>query len=235
MPDDRDGTAAGRTKKRLVVAAGGVLAVAITVLGVLQLVPVDDPPDPAAAADPPETHSSATEVTNQFLDAFTSGDATAAGALTDDAAGATTQLSEVWRTLTPASAGATRTGLVAPVAGATAADEPFTLTWELGAGRSWTYESVLRLVKKDAGWLVRWQPTLVHPRLSAGQSLALHDLTGRPAVRDRAGAPLLTWTETGTSATDPAVAPLLLPGMGRLASGREAANGWYVALVDASG
>ena len=225
-----------RTKKRLIIAAGFVLAVLVTVVGVYQLVP-DEPAAPEGAAEPvgAEQPLSATGLANQFLDAFTSGDAAAAAALTDDPVAATATLTGVWGALVPVSVAASRTELVAPPPGATAVDEPFTLTWDLGSGRSWTYGSVLRLVKHEAGWRIRWQPAIVHPRLPAGHGLAVRDLTGRPAVLDRAGEPLLTWSATGPAAARPAVAPLLLPAMGRVATGRTDANGWYIALVDGAG
>jgi hypothetical protein len=226
----------GRTRKRLIIAAGAVLAAVITVVGVIQFLPADDGTEPVAAesTSTPERELTAVDVANQFLDAFTSGDATAAGALTDDANGATTQLTAVWRTLTPTAVTADRTALVEPAADV--GDERFTLTWTLGPQRSWSYESTLRLTKKDKHWRVRWQPTLVHPRLAAGQSLGLRDGTGQPAVADRDGAPLLTWSANGTQAADAAVAPRLLPAMGRVASEQGGgASGWYVALIDGAG
>jgi hypothetical protein len=221
-------------RKRLILVAGVLLVVVITALGVLQLLPADDPTAPAAA-DEAEVVLTATEVTNQFLTEFTSGRAGAAAALTDDPAAATAQLTEVWRTLVPASVEAGRAELVEPAAGATAAEQRFTLTWELAAGRSWTYPSTLHLVRTDTRWLVRWEPALVHPRLSAGHSLAQRDRTGQPAVLDRDGAPLLAWAENGPAATDPAIAPVLLPALAGVASGPTDADGWSVVLVDQAG
>ncbi|HEX6355193.1 penicillin-binding transpeptidase domain-containing protein, partial [Actinophytocola sp.] len=75
----------------------------------------------------------------------------------------------------------------------------------------------------------------VHPNLAAGQSLALREGTGQPAVVDRDGAPLVTWTDDGTTAADPAVAPQLVGAMGRFAGEQGPVAGWYVALVDAAG
>jgi hypothetical protein len=223
-----------RGKKRLIITAGAMLAAAITALGVLQLMPASETADPTAVAgeDVADQHATAIEVASQFLDAFTSGDAVAAGALTDDPPGATAQLTEVWRTLTPQSVSADRSALVAPPAEATTADERFTLTWDFGRDRTWGYESTLRLVRKDADWRVQWQPTLVHPRMAAGQSLQLRTFAGQPAVLDRAGGPLLTWADHGTAPADPTVAPLLLPGMDREAG---STNGWYVTLIDGTG
>ncbi|HEV7652768.1 MAG TPA: penicillin-binding transpeptidase domain-containing protein [Actinophytocola sp.] len=226
MAEDRT-----RARKRLVIVAAVVLMVVITALGVLQLLPADDPAETAA----PPVHYSATEAADHFLDAFGSRDAAAAGALTDDPAAATAQLDEVFRGLRPTAVVATRTDLAEPAAGAHTADEPFTLSWDLGAGRGWEYPSALRVVEKDAGWVVDWQPGLVHPRLTAGHGLVMGDLAGKPAVRDRAGAPLLTWAADEPKAADPKLAPVLLGGMARVAGGRTDAAAWYVALVDAAG
>lgn len=227
-----------RTRKRLIITAGAALAAVIVVLGVIQFLPADDATEPVAVEDTTTAAAELTaiDVANQFLNAFASGDATAAGKLTDDPAGATTQLTEVWRTLTPTAATADRTRLVEPPAGATTSgDETFALTWTLGPQRQWSYDSTLHLTKKDKHWLVQWQPTLVHPRLAAGQSLALRDGTGQPAVLDRDGTPLLTRTATGTQPADPAIAPRLLPGMGRVSSEQGGNSGWYVTLVDGAG
>ncbi|HYQ66509.1 NTF2-like N-terminal transpeptidase domain-containing protein, partial [Actinophytocola sp.] len=183
-----------RTKKTLIIGAGALLAAVITFVGLLQLRPDgDNAASPTTSAPPPEL--TATDVTNQFLDALTHGQAAAAGRLTDDERAATTQLADVWRTLQPSAATA-RPTLVTPPPEATAADERFTLTWRLGPDRTWEYESGLRLVKAGTGWRVQWRPGIVHPRLAAGQSLAMRDGVGQPAVLDRDGTPLLTWTET---------------------------------------
>lgn len=220
---------ASRAKKRVVLAVGVVLVAVLTTAGVLIVWPSDR--GGGTAAEPAE--QTAVSLANEFLDALTTGDAKAAGELTDDAAAATTQLADVWRTLAPTSGGAGRARLVEPPSDATSATQPFSLTWELGQGESWSYESTMRLVKDDAGWRVHWEPTITHPRLAVGQSLAFKTHTGQPAVVDVDRAPLLTWAENGAVATDPAVAPLLTPGMARTVGAPAAA--WYVALVDNAG
>jgi beta-lactamase class D len=225
-----------RRRKRLILAAAVVLVVVITVLGVLQLTPGGEEADSAAS---PTTEAardlSAAELANRFLDALTAGDATAAGAVTDDPKDATATIARVWRGMAPEYAVADRARVVEPKSGADAVDEPFTLTWELGAERTWAYDSTLRVVRGDDGWRVRWQPMLIHPQLRPGQSLVLRDRAGQPAVVDRSGTPLLTWTETEPTAATPAVAPLLLPGMTRVASRTGGVDGWYVALADQAG
>ncbi|MFC4852216.1 penicillin-binding transpeptidase domain-containing protein [Actinophytocola glycyrrhizae] len=206
--------------RKLVIAAGVVLVVVITALGVLQLRP-EDTAEPVAAARIPPT---ALEVTGAFMAAFTSGRTTEAAALTDDAATAATQLAAVWQSLAPTSVTANRNTLVE------SAEQRFTLTWELGPGRTWSYESALRLVE-DGEWRVHWEPALVHPKLTAGHNLALRDQAGQAAVLDRDGTPLLEWTATGATAVAPAAAPVLLPGMGRVVG----TGAWYVALTDGAG
>ena len=213
------------SRRKLVFAAGVVLVVVITALGVLQLLPDDTAGDTAEpVADTETPPPSALEVTGAFLDAFTSGRTADAAALTDDPPAADAQLAAVRQSLAPTSVTADRETLT------DTADQRFTLTWELGPGHTWTYESALRLEAGDE-WRVHWDPALVHPKLTAGHNLAVRDQAGQPAVLDRDGAPLLTWTPTGTAATAPATAAVLLPGMGRVA----ARGAWYVALTDAAG
>jgi beta-lactamase class D len=201
---------------------------------VLQLLP-DDPVDQAAADEPAVPALTATDVATRFLDAFTAGDAEGAAALTDDAVGARTTISQVWQGLTPTSVVAGRDRIVEAADGKKSVVEPFGVTWDFGAGRTWTYDSALTVVETDAGWQVRWLPAIVHPKLVAGHGLALRDQVGQPAVVDRDGAPLMTWAEDGATAVEPRVAPLLLPGMGRVAKGQSTTGGWQVVLVDKAG
>lgn len=221
-----------RGKNVLTVTFGVVLVIAAVVFGVVQFLP-DDPPAPEAVADEPV--ASAVEVTNRFLDAFVAGDAEGAAALTDDPAGAAATIGQVRQGLTPTAVTASRDRVVEPAAGQSTVAQPFGLTWNLGQERTWTYDSTLTVVNADAGWRVRWAPAIVHPQLAAGQGLAVRDQVGQPAVVDRDGAPLLTWAEDGPTAADPAVAPRLLPGMGRVASGQSGTTGWRVVVIDAAG
>lgn len=212
---------------------GVVLVLVITGLGVWQVMPDDDAGSGAVepVADEIAAQLTADDVANQFLHAFAAGDIAEAGGLTDDVGAATTQLADVRRTLAPEAVLAERTGTDGD---GTSAVARFTLTWTWAADRSWSYDSSVNLTSDGERWRIHWQPGIVHPRLSAGQGLVVRDQTGQPAVLDRSGAPLLTWTDAGTSAAAPATAPLLLPGMGRVASDQGAVSSWYVALVDAA-
>jgi Penicillin binding protein transpeptidase domain/NTF2-like N-terminal transpeptidase domain len=218
-----------RAQKRLIIFAGVVLAVAITAVGVLQLLPDDN-----AAAAPP--HYTASEAANQFLAAFGSRDAAEAGALTDDPAAATKQLDAVFTGLHPITVLATRTQPTQPAEPAAgAATEPFELTWDFGGGHAWEYASTLPLVEKDTGWKVHWHPGIVHRKLTAGHSLVYGDLSGTPAVVDRFGKPLLNWADGEAHAVDPKFAPELLDQMASFTSNETDPDAWYVALTDAAG
>jgi hypothetical protein len=208
-------------RNALVITAGAVLVVVITVLGVMQVLPDDVADAGTRTEEPPKT---AAEVSGEFLAAFASGDAAAAGVLTDAPDDATAQLTAVRRSLSPTAV--TASGDV--LAGSA---QRFTVTWSFGQERTWTYESTLGLVEDGKTWRVHWDPALVHPKLAAGHTLSLRDQVWQPAVLDRDGAPLLEWTPTGTTAAEQATAPLLLPGMGRVTE----QGAWYVALTDAAG
>ncbi|TDV47919.1 penicillin-binding transpeptidase domain-containing protein [Actinophytocola oryzae] len=233
MTAGHEETPVSRPRKGLVIAAGALAVAAIVVVGVLQLAP-DGPTEPVAATEAPPVQLTAADVANQFLSAFAAGQAADAARLTDDEAAATTQLAEVWRTLSPTAVTTVPATAEVPPPDATVVDEKFTLSWHWGV-REWTYDSGLHLVKKEAGWRVNWRPTLVHPKLAAGQSLALRDGNGQPAVVDRDGTPLVNRVGEDTAPADPTLAPRLVGAMGRVAAGQGTAGGWYVALVDAAG
>ena len=209
-----------RTRKRVILAVAVVLVAAITTFGVLQLRSEDTTAAPATEGPPVQL--TASDVTNQFLTDLAAGRAAEAARLTDDEAAATAQLTAVWASLAPESVRAERLD-----------DTRFTLTWTFTGDRTWSYESALHLVENP--WRVHWAPTIVHPKLGPGQSLALRDREGQPAVADRDGTPIRTWSGNATAPVDPTVAPLLAAGMGRVAAGQGGAGGWYVAVVDAAG
>jgi cell division protein FtsI/penicillin-binding protein 2 len=54
--------------------------------------------------------------------------------------------------------------------------------WDLGQNRNWQYDTSVALVDADGAWRVTWTPAVVHPSLTAGQTLTA---TGTPAVRGR--------------------------------------------------
>lgn len=76
-------------------------------------------------------------------------------------------------------------------------DEPvakFDMVWNFGADRRWSYVGTAPLVEDDQQeWKIRWSPSVLHPRLSEGQSLAFHEDRPDPApVYDRTGTELMS-------------------------------------------
>ncbi|WKK21454.1 penicillin-binding transpeptidase domain-containing protein [Streptomyces olivoreticuli] len=137
----------------------------------------------------PPTDSEVDRTARDFLAAWESGDAQKAAALTDNVEAATTALT-----------GYRETAHVEKVSlkpgTATGAKVPFSVTAEVVYGKqrsTWTYESSLGVVRgRSTGHaLVDWQPTVVHPQLAQGESLAT-DASSAPQITavDRDGATL---------------------------------------------
>jgi beta-lactamase class D len=144
-------------------------------------------------ADPRDT---ATE----FLDAVAEGDAAAAGRLTDDPVAAAGLIQQVRAELKPVQV---QLAVNDVSAGDRIASASFSAVWDLGRNRLWRYTGRFELVPSDTGWSVRWSPTVLHPLLSAQQTLALRDVPSDPVpVLDRAGAPLFSWQTVVTVALD---------------------------------
>ena len=57
--------------------------------------------------------------------------------------------------------------------GGGAAQARFTVTDRLSSGHTWTYRGVLRLVNRNRRWWVRWSPSVIYPKLKAGERFAL--------------------------------------------------------------
>ena len=127
-----------------------------------------------------------------FLAAVARGDDAAAGRLTDDAVAATTLIRQIRDELKPQgvqlTVGETRSG-------DHSASATFSAVWDLGRSRQWSYPGAFDLVpaRTKEGWLVRWKPAVLHPRLAAQQRVTLREMPAAPVpVVDRAGIPLLT-------------------------------------------
>ncbi|MFC5289350.1 penicillin-binding transpeptidase domain-containing protein [Actinokineospora guangxiensis] len=131
------------------------------------------------------------DVATQFVAAFAGGDGVTAASHTDAPDSAKALMDQVRERLKPATVQAS----VIEVAEAGDADQTtarYSITWDLGKGRNWTYESAFELRRGDDAWRVHWAPSVLHPKLSTGQSLAVQALESPLApVLDRDGTPLL--------------------------------------------
>ncbi|MFI0240629.1 penicillin-binding transpeptidase domain-containing protein [Streptomyces sp. NPDC016845] len=123
----------------------------------------------------PPTAAETADTARDFLDAWAKGDYDRAGALTNDSTGASEALA-AYRSKAHVSAVRLTAGT------AQGASVPFavraTLTYE-GKRSTWSYDSALSVFRGETTHkpLVDWQPSVLHPKLSQGQSLE----TGRTA------------------------------------------------------
>lgn len=133
-----------------------------------------------------------------FLDAFDAGNTDAAAKLTEDPVAAKPQLDTIRSALIghgtdPVSVHATAVQATSPQDDKNRADATLNFDWDFGRNRHWTYQSMASLHLADDNWKVRWQPSVLHPKLAAGQSLAFREVQPDVApVLDRAGTPLLS-------------------------------------------
>lgn len=71
-------------------------------------------------------------------------------------------------------------------------------------GRTWSYESRMRLKRVDGVWKIVWSPSVIHPKLGKGERLAV--VTGLPSrapLLDRDGEPLVGPTPVVTIGVQP--------------------------------
>jgi cell division protein FtsI/penicillin-binding protein 2 len=154
-----------------------------------------------------------------FLADWTKGDLKAAAADTTDPGAAGALLEQTAGDLPGATLAAKAGAVTVHDDKATVA---WTATWDLAAAPDWTYDATLDLADGDDGWQVVSEPTLVHPRLGAGQHLRLQrSLADRAPITDAGGAPLFTPTEVVNVGVDPAQ----VTDLPALAAGLSAATG----------
>jgi cell division protein FtsI/penicillin-binding protein 2 len=155
----------------LIVAVGGVAVYFVTRSG-------GDPASDTFAA---------------YAAAWSRGDDRAAARLTDNADAAVAQLQASRKGLDDASVKAT-------VRSVTEKDDQATATlavaWEVPRIGRWSYRAKVAAAKGEKGWIVRWRPTAIHPRLDAATRLGtsvkapsrgrIDDRQGRALMADRA-------------------------------------------------
>ncbi|WP_156754176.1 penicillin-binding transpeptidase domain-containing protein [Actinokineospora pegani] len=125
----------------------------------------------------------------QFLAAFAGGDSATAADKTDSPESAKALMDKVRGALKPSTVIAQVEKVDTTASGARAS---FRVTWDLGRARTWAYDGSFELVGSGDDWKVRWSPSVLHPKLSAQQSLAVRDADPSLApVLDRDGTAVL--------------------------------------------
>lgn len=193
------------------VIAGGALAVAgilVAAVVVLRAGSSDGSTDTATSAEQ-------ADVAGRYLSAWSHHDVQAASALTDDPPNAAEGLVKAQEQLR-----ADPAATVVKTAGKTV---NFRVSWTLAPGTVWTYDNSLSLVRVQGKWVVHWAPSVIHPQLSGGAVLSVRGHSGN-AVLDRDGKPLLAWQADQPRAVDGNFAPILTPGLARVALEKAAAS-----------
>ncbi|MFC7616758.1 penicillin-binding transpeptidase domain-containing protein [Actinokineospora soli] len=209
--------------RRLILIIGGVACVAIVLFAYFVLVPRDEPVREVAAEPVAE---SAQQVAERFTEAWARADHAAAASVTDQPGPAKAALTAAREALAPEDFAVALTGKVSESgAGAIAKAK---VTWTLPDDRELGYAVDVGMVRQADAWKVRWAPTLVHPKMTSGLSLAYRAGTDVQVV-DRDGEPLV---RGGKSL--PAAGPVLGPGLGRVGAARDEGPK-AVVLVDGAG
>jgi hypothetical protein len=220
-----------------VLIGGALLVVGVLVAAFFVLNSGGSTPEAATgetAAESPGAPDPRTTIT-EYLQDFAGNNPDAAARVTDDSPAAAVALRDARNTLNPSTVAAKLTALQPAAAGAKQTGGTFSLAWTLKPGKVWTYDVPFQLAQAGGKWLVHWAPSLLHPKLAAGQRLvittAVQDTT---AVTDRDGKPLLVSGSGGVRPAGGDPAPLLrsaLTGQVTAATG----GGFAVDRVDVSG
>ncbi|WP_103352436.1 penicillin-binding transpeptidase domain-containing protein [Amycolatopsis sp. CA-128772] len=224
-------------RRRGILIGGALLVVVIVVAALFLLDSGGSTPEAAAGATAVASPGALdpNSAITEYLQDLSENNSDAAARLTDDNAAAAVALRSTRNTLNPASVAAKLTVLQPTPAGAKKTGGTFSLSWTLKPGRVWTYDVPFELAQGGGKWLVHWAPSLLHPKLEAGQRLvistAAEDTT---AVADRDGKPLVINGTGGVRPVDGNPAPLLRTALtGQVTA--PAGAGFAVARVDAAG
>ncbi|WP_433262426.1 penicillin-binding transpeptidase domain-containing protein [Actinosynnema sp. CS-041913] len=209
-----------RTTKRWVLAGGGLGAVAAVVAGVIVLMPGGG----TSAPSKPTARPKPGPVAQEFITALTTGDPAKAAAVTDAAATAEPVLRKTLLGM-PGVTFSGGLGVTPPIADDTSAVTlDANVTWTLPGGEPFKYATKVELRRAGEKWQVHWAPTLLHPQLADGQTLAYTTTSGDGALLDRDGAPVA-----------PGFAPVVVQSVNKEVGGLTGTPGWQVAVVDAAG
>lgn len=120
---------------------------------------------------------SAKPVAQEFLDAFGERTSEALTGIVDNPTDSSLTLEDTFAGLQAEGVSATLNDIEQSESIATA---HYTVNWDLPKERELSYDTSMTLTKAEGKWLVRWQPSTVHPKLGARQHL---ELRAEPAQR----------------------------------------------------
>lgn len=153
-----------------------------------------------------------------FLDALASQDYDALAPLVDDPVAATDSIRATWEGLQAEGAEITVGEVRQQDNLATAT---YTVDWDLPRERQLSYDSQMTLTQAGGRWTVRWQPSVLNPRLGASQHLELRPEPAKPAS---------VVTSDGAEVLSPGVAYRVIVDTDAMASAKETADKIAAAL-----
>ncbi|MGW5740372.1 penicillin-binding transpeptidase domain-containing protein [Amycolatopsis sp. NPDC003861] len=224
-------------KRRGILIGGALLVVVVVVAAFFLLNSGGSTPEAATGATTVESPGALDPNTaiTEYLQDLSENNPDAAGRLTDDNAAAAVALRATRNTLNPTSVAAKLTVLQPSPAGENRTGGTFSMSWTLKPGQVWTYDVPFELVRSSGKWLVHWAPSLLHPKLEAGQRLVISTAAqDTVAVADRDGKPLVISGAGGPRMADGNPAPLLRSAfVGQVTAA--AGSGFAVERVDGGG
>ncbi|WP_344640185.1 penicillin-binding transpeptidase domain-containing protein [Kitasatospora cystarginea] len=198
----------------------------------------DAQPQVRTVVTKPPSPQQAEDAANAFLAAWAKGDFQAAAALTDQPESATAALAAFREKVRPSSITLAVTGpdpaVGAPSPRPSAPAGQLSLGFKAtlhfaGSEAAWSYDSTLGMVRmSDGKSAVHWTPTVIHPQLTAGRSIAVRPLPASSAdsLTDRDGQSLAGY---------PSLQPLLGELGDRVPAGASGTAGSAVMITDDSG
>lgn len=205
--------------KRWVLAVGGAATVGIVVAGVMVLWSGGEPEaGPVPTRVPPGT------VAQQFAGTLMSDQPVRAAGFTDASEVAAPVITRLREGMTGADVHFQLGRNPQVPEGATTTSIDANVTWTLPGGVPLKYPVKIEMVLVGDTWRVHWSPTVLHPQLTEGQSLAYTTTSGDGALFDRNGRPL-----------PPDFAPAVSGSIAQSVGSPAGTPGWQVAVVDATG
>jgi len=121
---------------------------------------------------------SAQPVIDEFMQRMSATDFTAAASLTDQP----DTVAQVWETTwNGLQAEALHVGVHDVTIRDSIATAAYTMTWQLPRDRKFIYDTTMTLNRINGQWVIRWQPTTLHPKLGANQHLELQAINAQRA------------------------------------------------------
>jgi len=158
-------------------------------------------------SDTDEREQAARAAAQAYLDAWISGDLTAASDRTDNSAAALLGLRAIATSMGFGEEDELplRTELTAVALGEQGATVSYTATWEFPAAPVWTYDAQLELSGTEGEQLaIEWSSATVHPDLAEGETIEwARALPDRASILDGAGNPIFVPTPVVVVGVDP--------------------------------